>query len=301
MADVANLKKQKSKYFDFGFKMIFLSSAVVTLLTTVLIAYSVFSGAAHFFKEVSVFDFLFGTEWTPLFEPRKFGVLPLVWGTLMIAIGACVIAVPVGICTAAYLSVFAPRQIRTVLKPVLEILAGVPSVVYGYFALTTITPILQYFNPEVGIFNAASGMIVLAIMVLPVITSIAEDSISSLPRSLKESAYACGATDYEVVRHILIPSAAPGIIASVILAFSRAIGETMAVTLAAGATPNLSIDIFSGVQTMTAYIVQVCLGDAQHGTVAYYSIFAVALTLFLITLLMNMMSFWVRKKMKLKV
>ena len=165
---------------------------------------------------------------------------------------------------------------------------------------TTITPILQSINSDIGIYNAASGAIVLAIMVLPVITSIAEDSLSSLPRSLKESAYACGATDYEVVRHILIPAAAPGIIAAIILAFSRAIGETMAVTLAAGATPNLSFDIFSSVQTMTAYIVQVCLGDAEHGTVGYYSIFAVAMTLFIVTLIMSMVSFWVRKKMKLK-
>ena len=198
---------------------------------------------------------------------------------------------------ALYFNEFATYKTRRVLKPIIEVLAGIPSVVYGYFALTTISPLLRAILPQTGVFNAASAAIVVGIMILPVITSISDDAIHSLPRSLKESAYACGATKMEVCLGVLLPAAASGIFASFILGFSRAIGETMAVTLAAGSTPNLNFNFLEGIQTMTAYIVQVCMGDVAHGTIEFQSIFAVALLLFLITLALNWISQLIIKRL----
>ncbi len=264
--------------------------ASVSVLTTFAIVWILVSEAGIFFKDVPVFDFLFGTQWTPLLEPRSFGVLPLVCGTLLIVVGTALIALPVGLATAIYLSEYASSQIRSVLKPLLEILAGIPTVVYGYFALTFITPLLREVFPDVQIFNAASASIVVGIMVLPMVASLCDDTLRAVPDSLRQGAYAVGATQCEVILGVVVPSSLSGIMAAFVLAISRAIGETMAVTLAAGATPKMTVDPFVAIQTMTAYIVQVSLGDTPAGEIGYQTIFAVSALLFVITLCMNILS-----------
>ncbi|MCY4444319.1 MAG: phosphate ABC transporter permease subunit PstC [Proteobacteria bacterium] len=254
------------------------------------------SEAAPFFKEVSWRDFLFGTQWVPLFEPRSFGVLPIIWGTLLVSVGACFVSVPFGLGIAIFLSEFARPRTRSFLKPLIELLAGIPSVVFGYFALITITPGLQKIFPNIEVFNAFSASIVVGIMTVPMISSLSDDALRAVPRSLREAGYAMGATSFEVSLRVVLPAAISGVIASIILAFSRAIGETMAVTLAAGATPKLTMNFFESIQTMTAYIVQVSIGDTPHGSIEYHSLFAVALVLFLLTLVMNTIAGWVLKK-----
>ena len=264
--------------------------ASLSVLTTFSIVFILVKEAGIFFQEVSVFDFLFGTKWTPLLEPRSFGVLPLVCGTLLIVVGTALFALPVGMATAIYLSEYAPSRLRSILKPLLEVLAGVPTVVYGYFALTFITPMLRSVLPDVQIFNAASAAIVVGIMVLPMVASLCDDTLRAVPDSLRQGAYAVGATPFEVNMGVVVPSALSGIMASFVLALSRAIGETMAVTLAAGATPRMTADPFVAIQTMTAYIVQVSLGDTPAGEIGYQTIFAVSALLFVITLFMNIFS-----------
>ena len=239
---------------------------------------------------VSITDFLFGTHWEPLLEPKSFGVLPLLFGTIMIVIGSAFICIPIGLIIAIYLSQYASKKARRIIKPILEILAGIPTVVYGYFALTFITPILRTFLPNTEIFNAASGSIVVGIMILPMVASLCDDALQSIPKSLKQGGYALGTTSFEVIKGILIPSAFSGIVASFVLAISRAFGETMAVTLAAGATPQFTLNPLESIQTMTAYIVQVSLGDTPAGGVEYQTIFAVAALLFVVTLGMNLLS-----------
>ncbi len=270
--------------------------ALISVLTTLGIIYILVNESVHFFAEVPVLDFVFGTEWAPLFEPRHFGVLPLVCGTLLISLGALVFALPIGLGIAVYTAEYAQGWWQKVLKPILEILAGIPSVVYGYFAITKITPFLQTLYPETEVFNAASASLVIAIMVLPTIASICDDSIRAIPKTLRDGAYALGARKSEVIFQIVLPSALSGILASFILAFSRAIGETMAVTLAAGATPQITANPFVGVQAMTSYIAQVSMGDVAHGTIEYQSIFAVGLMLFLMTLAMNLLSQFIVKR-----
>lgn len=264
--------------------------ATVSVLTTVAINVILLTESAHFFEHISPLEFFGSTNWAPLFEPRHFGIWPLINGTLLVAFGALLLALPIGLGIAVYLSEYASPKMRGLLKPVLEILAGVPSVVYGYFALTAVTPFLRSISEDIEVFNAASASIVVGIMVLPTVASICDDCINALPQSLREGAYALGARKYEVVSQIIVPSALSGILASFILAFSRAIGETMAVTLAAGATPQMTINPFVGIQTMTAYIAQVSLGDTPYGSIEYQSIFAVGLVLFILTLAMNLVS-----------
>ena len=264
--------------------------ASLSVLTTFAIVFILVKEAGIFFQEVSVFDFLFGTKWTPLLEPRSFGVLPLVCGTLLIVVGTALFALPVGMATAIYLSEYAPSRLRSILKPLLEVLAGIPTVVYGYFALTFITPMLRSVLPDVQIFNAASAAIVVGIMILPMVASLCDDTLRAVPDSLRQGAYAVGATPFEVNMGVVVPSALSGIMASFVLALSRAIGETMAVTLAAGATPRMTADPFVAIQTMTAYIVQVSLGDTPAGEIDYQTIFAVSALLFVITLFMNIFS-----------
>lgn len=283
---------------DFFVKNIFALCALVSVITTIATIYILSRESYLFFLEVPAQEFFFGTTWTPLFEPKSFGVLPLLWGTLVITIGAGLIAIPVGLASAIYLSEYASDNMRSVLKPVLELLAGVPTVVYGYFALTFITPLLQLIFPETQVFNAASAAIVVGIMILPMIASLSDNALTSVPESLRQGAYALGATPYEVSTHIVVPAGLSGIMASFLLAISRAIGETMAVTLAAGATPNLSLNIFEGVQTMTAYIVQVSLGDTPAGTIVYQTLFAVAGFLFIITLTLNIISQFILKRFR---
>ena len=262
----------------------------VSILTTLGIVGVLIAESIGFFREVSPWAFLTGTQWTPLFRPQHFGVLPLVAGSVMVAVGASIVALPVGLASAVYLAEYAPRRARAILKPVLEILAGIPTVVYGYFALTFITPVIREIFPSTGVFNAASGAIVVGIMIIPMVASLSEDAIRSVPRQLREASLGLGATEYETVTRVVIPAALSGIIASFVLAISRAIGETMAVTLAAGATPKLTLNPLESIQTMTAYIVQVSLGDTPFGTTAYRTIFAVGLLLFTITLAMNIVS-----------
>lgn len=262
----------------------------ISILTTVGIVAVLVVESVDFFREVSPWSFLTGTRWTPQFRPQSFGVLPLVGGSLLVAVGASLIALPFGLASAIYLAEYAPDRARSVLKPALEILAGIPTVVYGYFALTFITPIIRNFLPSTGVFNAASAAVVVGIMIIPMVASLSEDAIRAVPRHLREASYGLGATEFETVTRVVLPAALSGVIASFVLAISRAIGETMAVTLAAGATPKLTVNPLESIQTMTAYIVQVSLGDAPVGTVAYRTIFAVGLLLFTITLFMNIVS-----------
>lgn len=264
--------------------------AALSTLVTVGIVVVLISETLVFFREVPVLEFLTGTEWTPQFADKNFGVLPLLSGSVLIAIGSSIISLPVGLLTAIYLSEFASERVRGVLKPALEILAGIPTVVYGYFALTFITPVIQYFVPSTGTFNALSASIVVGIMIIPTIASLSEDAIRAVPLSLRAGAHGLGATKMEVSTRVVVPAALSGIVASFILGISRAIGETMAVTIAAGALPQITANPFEAVQTMTAYIVAVSLGDTPVGTIEYKTIFAVGFALFVITLLMNILS-----------
>ncbi|MEJ2483176.1 MAG: phosphate ABC transporter permease subunit PstC, partial [Gemmatimonadota bacterium] len=271
---------------------------LVSILTTVGIVVVLVTESAGFFREVPLLEFLTGTRWSPLFADQHFGILPLLNGTLLIALGAMVIALPIGLTSAIYLSEYASLKVRGVIKPVLEVLAGIPTVVYGYFALTFVTPIIRAVFPQTGIFNAASGAIVVGIMIIPMVASLSEDALNAVPQALREAAYGLGATKFEVSTKVVVPAALSGIVASFILAISRAIGETMAVTLAAGATPKMTLNFLESVQTMTAYIVQISLGETPHGTLEYSTIFAVGLVLFLITLGMNLFSQRITRKFR---
>ncbi len=263
---------------------------LVSILTTVGIVVVLVTESFDFFRKVPLVEFLTGTRWSPLFADQHFGILPLLNGTVLIAVGAMLIALPVGLTSAIYLSEYASLKVRGIIKPVLEVLAGIPTVVYGYFALTFVTPIIRAVFPSTGIFNAASGAIVVGIMIIPMVASLSEDALNAVPQALREAAYGLGATKFEVSTKVVVPAALSGIVASFILAISRAIGETMAVTLAAGATPKMTLNFLESVQTMTAYIVQISLGETPHGTLEYSTIFAVGLVLFLITLGMNFLS-----------
>jgi phosphate transport system permease protein len=262
------------------------------VLTTVGIVVMLVGQAAGFFREVSVVEFLTGTRWTPLFEPQSFGVLPLVGGTLLTAGIAILVALPIGLASAIYLSEYARDKVRRILKPMLEILAGVPTVVYGYFALTFVTPLLRNIFPGMIVFNALSAGLVMGIMIIPMVSSLSEDAMVAVPRSLRNAAYGLGATRFEVSTRVVMPAAVSGIVAACILALSRAIGETMIVAIAAGSTPKLTLNALESIQTMTAYIVQVSLGETPHGTIEYHTIFAVGLLLFLMTLVMNLFGQW---------
>lgn len=264
--------------------------AVLSVLTTLGIAVVLVYESAAFFADVSLAQFFGDTEWTPQFAEKHFGIWPLLSGTLLVTVIAASVALPLGLASAVYIAEYAPARVRAWLKPGLELLAGIPTVVFGYFALTFVTPLLQGFIPGLSVYNALSGGIVVGIMIIPVVASLSEDALRAVPRSLAEGAYALGATKIEVVLRVLVPAALSGIVASFILALSRAIGETMIVTLAAGATPRLTFNPVESIQTMTAYIVQVSLGDTAQGTIVYSSIFAVALLLFLITLGMNLVA-----------
>jgi phosphate transport system permease protein len=265
--------------------------ALVSVATTLGIVFVLVQQSIPLFREVSPWDLLTGTRWAPLLEPRAYGMLPLISGTVQIAAGALIVAVPIGLCSAIYLSEYAPGWVRQVVKPFLEILAGVPTVVYGYFALVFITPeILRRFWPRTEIFNAASAAIVVGIMIIPTISSLCDDALRAVPRSLREAAYAVSATKLEVSTRVVLPAAMSGVVAAVLLALARAIGETMAVVLAAGMTPKLTLNPLESMQTMTAYIVQVSLGDTPAGTIEYHTIFGVGLALFAITLLINVIA-----------
>jgi phosphate transport system permease protein len=271
-------------------RLLLLACAFVSVLTAASIILVLCVESFGFFRHVSLTDFLFGRKWTPLFEPRSFGVLPLVCGTLLITVGAAVVGLPMGLLSAIYLAEYASDRLRSVIKPILEILAGVPTVVYGYFALTLVTPVLQKVLPSTEVFNAASASIVVGIMVLPMVASLCDDALRAVPVSLRQGAYAVGATHLEVTTRVVVPAAFSGVVASFVLAASRAIGETMAVALAAGSTPRITANPLVSIQTMTGYIVQVSLGDTPAGSLEYQTIFAVGALLFAITLGMNVLS-----------
>ncbi|MHB1195033.1 MAG: phosphate ABC transporter permease subunit PstC [Longimicrobiales bacterium] len=278
--------------------LVLFASAAASTLITLGIVVVLLGETLTFFSHVSPVKFFFGTQWTPLFQNPEFGVLPLMAGSFVVAAGAAVIAVPVGLLSAIFLSEYSGPRLRGVLKPVLEILAGIPTVVYGYFALTFITPLLRTVYPATEIFNAASAAIVVGIMIIPTVSSLSEDALRAVPTALREGAYGLGATKMEVSLRVVVPSALSGIIASFILGLSRAVGETMAVAIAAGNMPNLTLNAFESMQTMTAYIVQASLGDTPHGSVGYQTIFAVGMTLFLITLVMNVFSQWILSRFR---
>ena len=279
-------------------KWLFFCCAIVSILTTIGILITLIYQAMSFFSEISLWDFLTGTRWTPILKPRAYGVLPLLSGTVMVTVIAALVALPIGLMTAIFLSEYAPEKIRKIIKPLLEILAGIPTVVYGYFALTFLTPQLQNIFDDLIIFNALSAGIVMGVMIIPMVSSLSEDAMIAVPRNLKDGAYALGATRYEVSTRIVVPAALSGIVAAFILALSRAVGETMLVTIAAGATPRMGFNPMESIQTMTAYIVQLSLGEAPVGSLEYNTIFAVGLLLFCMTLVMNLLGFWVVRRFR---
>jgi len=275
--------------------LLFLAAAI-SVVTTLGIILSLAGETLDFFQDVSLWQFLGETEWTPLFENQKFGIWALVSATLLTSIIAMLIAVPLGLVAATYLSEFASERARNILKPVLEVLAGIPTVVYGFFALLFLTPILKQIIPELSTYNSLSAGLVMGIMILPLVASLSEDAMSAVPASLREGAYGLGSTRFEVATRVVFPAAISGIVASVILALSRAVGETMIVAIAAGQNPNFTFNPTETVETMTAYIVQVSLGDTPAGTLAYKTIFAVGMSLFVMTFVMNLISQWFVRK-----
>ena len=279
-------------------QLILFLCSIVSIFTTIGIVSVLIFEAALFFQEVSIFEFLTGTRWTPLFASKHFGILPLVTGTLLTSVGAMFVALPLGLLSAIYLSEYAPDMARRILKPILEVLAGIPTVVYGYFALLFVTPILRGISDNISVFNGLSASIVMGIMILPMVSSLSEDAMRAVPRSLREGAYALGSTKLEVSTRVVIPAALSGIVAAFILAMSRAIGETMIVTVAAGQNPNFTFNPFVPIETMTAYIVQVSLGDTPTGTLEFKTIFAVGLSLFVITLGMNLLSQFIVRRFR---
>lgn len=266
-------------------------SALVGILTTVGIVAVLVIEAVEFFRVIPLVDYLTGTVWSASIKPFRFGILPLVTGTLLVAGLALLIAVPIGLVAGIYLAEYAPERVRTVAKPLLELIAGIPTVVLGFFAINFISPVLlKTLVPGIGGFSVLAGGIVVGILVAPLIASLSEDALRAVPRGLREGAIAMGATKFEVVRRIVVPAALSGIMASIILAMSRAVGETMAVVLAVGANPQLTLDVRESVQTMTAFIVQISLGDTPAGSIQYKALFAVGATLFLMTLALNLLS-----------
>lgn len=292
--------KGKRRSFEFVLRFLLMLCAAVSIFTTAGIVFVLLFETMEFFQEVSLWSFLTDTKWTPLFVPKHFGILALLSGTFLITLGASLVALPFGFMTAIYLSEYAPDRIRRMLKPVLEILAGIPTIVYGYFALTFVTPMIRQIFPYAGVFNALSASIVVGIMILPMVASMSEDAMAAVPRSLRDGAYALGATKLEVAAKVVVPAALSGIVGSFVLALSRAIGETMIVAIAAGSTPKLTLNPLESVQTMTAYIVQVSQGDIQYGSIEYKTIFAVGMTLFLLTLAMNVIAQWITRRFKEK-
>ncbi|WP_227939233.1 phosphate ABC transporter permease subunit PstC [Alkalihalobacillus deserti] len=300
--DIIAEKKSSNKSFDViverAMPKLFLICATISILTTIGIVFTLLFETITFFNHVSIIEFITSKEWYPMHSDPSFGILPLVSGTLLIALIAMVIAIPMGLGAAIYLSEYASMKTRKIIKPVLEVLAGIPTIVYGFFALTFVTPLLKNFIPDLSIYNALSPGIVVGIMIIPMIASLSEDAMSSVPRSIREGAYAMGSTRFEVAIKVVLPAALSGVMASFVLAISRAIGETMIVTVAGGANPVATLDVTSAIQTMTAYIVQVSLGDAGYGTTVYYSIYAVGMTLFVFTLIMNLLAFFISRRFR---
>lgn len=295
----ASRNKKSKKIIEKLIPIVLFLAAALSVLTTFGIVFTLIFETFEFFTRISITDYIFGTEWLPFSgkEPL-YGVLPLILGTFKVTLIAILVAVPFGLGAAIYLSEYASDKTRRMIKPILEVLAGVPTIVYGFFALTFVTPVLQQIIPSLKIFNAVSPGIVVGIMILPMIASMSEDAMSSVPNSIREGALGLGSTKFEVAVKVVLPAALSGIVASVVLAVSRAIGETMIVSLAGGSTPTFEVGFTDSIQTMTAYIVQVTTGDAGYGTTIYYSIYAVGFTLFIFTLAMNLLAQYISKRFR---
>ena len=290
------MRKIKEKIIE---KALFLS-ALITILTTIGIIWVLFSESFSFFKEVSIVDFLTDKEWTPLFSDKHFGIMSLISGTLLTTTIAISLALPVGLTIAIYLNEYTPKNFSKTIKPMLELLAAVPTVVYGYFALVVVTPFLQKIIPGLSGFNALSPGLVMGVMIIPFVSSLSEDALRSVPKSLREASYGMGATRFQTSFKVLVPAASSGIVSAVILALSRAIGETMIVTIAAGQQPRLSLNPLVPLETITAYIVQVSSGDVPQDSIEYKTIFAAGITLFIFTFLLNNVSHWIKNRIQEK-
>lgn len=289
-------KNIRRNFLERIIELILMFSGLIAILITFGIVYILVSESIPFFEAVTFKEFLTSTVWTPNFEIKNYGILPLVAGTLTITGVALIVAVPLGTITAVYLSEFASHKVKETVKPILELLVGVPTVVFGYFALLLVTPLLQKIYPDLSTFNMLGPGIVMGIMIVPYIASVAEDAMRAVPMSMREGSYAMGATRFQTAVSVVMPAATSGIVAAYILAISRGIGETMIVAIAAGQQPNFTFNPVDSAATITAYIVSVALGDLEHGGIGYQSIFAAGITLFVMTLSLNILGQWTRNK-----
>jgi phosphate transport system permease protein len=284
------------KYKEKGIEAFLALCSLITVLTTLGIVLVLAFESVAFFREVSLVEFFTGTEWTPLFAQKKFGILPLVAGTFLTTLIAILVALPLGLTIAIYLNEYAHQRFTAIVKPLLEILAAIPTVVYGFFALTFVTPLLQTFIPDLAGFNALSAGLVMGVMIIPYISSLSEDALRAVPKSLREAAYGMGSTKLQTALRVMVPAASSGIIVSVILAISRAIGETMIVAVAAGQEPKFTFNPLTSVETITTYIVQVSMGDVPRNSLEYSTIFSAGLALFILTFVLNNVSFMIKRK-----
>lgn len=295
LADFAR-KQAARKRKDRAIEAVLLLAACISVFTTVGIVYILVKESLVFFSNVPLWTFLTDTQWTPLFDDAHFGIMVLLSGTITSSAVALTVAIPLGTIIAIYLSEFAGHRTREVLKPVLELLSGIPTIIYGYFALLFVTPLLQKIYPGLPTFNILSAGLVMGIMIIPYVSSLSEDAMRAVPMSLREGAYAMGSTRFQTATRVVVPAALSGIASAYILGISRAVGETMILAVAAGMQPNLSFNPLESMATITAYIVQVALGDLPHGSVGYQTIFAAGLTLLLLTLFFNLLGYWLRKR-----
>ena len=286
----------KEKLIEF----LMMACSFITVLTTISIIIILAIDSFEFFQEVSIIEFFTSKQWTPLFSEKHFGILPLLMGTLLTTTIAIFVAVPLGLVIAVYLNEYASPKFTAIVKPVLETLAAIPTVVYGFFALQFVTPLLQSFIPGLAGFNALSPGLVMGIMIIPYITSLSEDALRAVPSSLREASYGMGATKFQTAFRVMIPAASSGIIVSIILAISRALGETMIVAIAAGQEPKFTFNPKESVETITTYIVQVSMGDVPQDSLEYRTIFAAGMTLFIFTFILNNISFWMRRKFTIR-
>lgn len=302
--DVRALIKQRKKSKNIFYSMekviplLLKLITMISILTTVLIIFTLLTETLMFFKEIPLKDFFTGTVLKPLSQNPEFGILPLIVGTVLSSLIAMGVAAPIGLMSAIFLSQYASDRLRRVIKPLLEVLAGIPTIVYGFFAFTFVTPMLKVVIPSLETTNILSPGIVMGIMIIPMIASLSEDAMHAVPNSISEGALALGSTKLEVTWRVIIPAALSGIISSFVLAISRAIGETMIVTIASGSSKNLTFDITQSMQTMTAYIVEVTGGDAPAGSTIYYSLYAVAMTLFVFTFMMNLCARYISRRFR---
>lgn len=292
LAQIKTIRKRKDRVIE----LILLLAASVSVFTTLGIMYVLISESVVFFTHVPIWDFLTDSQWTPLFDDAHFGIAVLLAGTLSSSLVALLIAIPMGTIIAIYLSEFAGHRIREVLKPVLELLSGVPTIIYGFFALLFVTPLIQKIYPDLPTFNVLSAGIVMGIMIIPYVSSLSEDAMRAVPMSLREGSYAMGATRFQTAMRVVVPASISGMASAYILGISRAVGETMILAVAAGMQPNLSLNPLEPAATVTSFIVQVALGDLPHGSIGYQTIFAAGLTLLVITLSFNLLGHWMRRK-----